>query len=132
MSGLVLVTGATGYVGGRLVPELLAAGFRVRCLVCSPAKLSQVPWAEQVEVLQGDLGDAESVAKAFVGVDVAYYLAHALGVSEFEDTDRSNAEIFASAAEDAGASRLVYLGGLTPGGADVSPHLRSRTEVGEI
>jgi uncharacterized protein YbjT (DUF2867 family) len=132
MSGLVLVTGATGYVGGRLVPELLAAGFRVRCLVRSPVKLSQVPWADQVEVLQGDLGDAEAVAKAFVGVDVAYYLAHALGVSEFEDTDRSNAEIFASAAGDADALRLVYLGGLTPGGEDVSAHLRSRTEVGEI
>ena len=132
MSALVLVTGATGYVGGRLVPELLAAGFRVRCLVRSPVKLSQVPWVDQAEVLQGDLGDAEAVAKAFVGVNVAYYLAHALGSSEFEDTDRSNAQIFASAAEEAGASRLVYLGGLTPGGDEVSAHLRSRTEVGEI
>ena len=72
------------------------------------------------------------MAKAFEGVDVAYYLVHALGSSEFEDTDRSNAEIFAAAAEEAGASRLVYLGGLTPGGDEVSPHLRSRTEVGDI
>lgn len=129
---LVLVTGATGYVGGRLVPELLKAGYRVRCLVRSPIKLSQVPWAGDVDIVKGDLGDPDSLAQAFDGVEVAYYLAHALGSSEFEDTDRAHAETFAKTAEACAIKRIVYLGGLTPGGDDVSAHLRSRTEVGEI
>ena len=129
---LVVVTGATGYVGGRLVPELLAAGYRVRCLVRSPVKLSQVPWVSQAEVVQGDLADPDAVATAFAGADAVYYLAHSLGSSAFEDLDRRQASTVARAAEDAGIARLVYLGGLTPGGPDVSPHLRSRTEVGDI
>ncbi|MFI1538093.1 SDR family oxidoreductase [Streptomyces anandii] len=131
-----LVTGASGYVGGRLVPELLRAGHRVRCLARSPGKLRDHPWAPDVETARGDVTDAASVASAMRGIDVAYYLVHALGSgSGFEDTDRRAARVFAEQAHAAGVRRIVYLGGLTPQGIaerDLSPHLRSRAEVGRI
>ncbi|MFF8382967.1 SDR family oxidoreductase [Streptomyces kanasensis] len=133
---LCLVTGATGYIGGRLVPELLAAGHRVRCLARSPGKLRDHPWAGRVEIVRGDVTDEESVAAAMNGVDVAYYLVHSLGTgSGFEDTDRRAATLFGARARAAGVGRLVYLGGLTPAGvpaARLSAHLRSRDEVGRI
>ncbi|MFB9734290.1 SDR family oxidoreductase [Streptomyces thermocoprophilus] len=131
-----LVTGATGYIGGRLVPELLDAGHRVRCLARSPGRLRDHPWADRVQVVQGDVTDAASVADAMRGVDVAYYLVHALGTgAEFEETDRRAARIFGERARAAGVRRIVYLGGLTPAGVPeerLSPHLRSRAEVGHI
>ncbi|MFD3540451.1 SDR family oxidoreductase [Streptomyces sp. NPDC058662] len=131
-----LVTGATGYIGGRLVPELLDAGYRVRCLARSPEKLRDHPWADRVDIVKGDAADAGSVAAALHGIDVAYYLVHALGGgSGFEGRDRAAARIFAEQAAAAGVGRVVYLGGLTPAGIpveDLSPHLRSRAEVGEI
>ncbi|EFF89501.1 conserved hypothetical protein, partial [Streptomyces sp. e14] len=131
-----LVTGASGYVGGRLVPELLAAGHRVRCLARSPGKLRDQPWAHDVETVAADVTDADSVAGAMRGIDVAYYLVHALGTgSSFEDTDRRAARVFAERAHAAGVRRIVYLGGLTPHGVperELSPHLRSRAEVGRI
>lgn len=131
-----LVTGATGYIGGRLVPELLGAGHRVRCLARSPAKLRDYPWVGDAEVVRGDVTDAGSVAEALRGVDVAYYLVHALGTGHaFEETDRKAAGIFGEQARAAGVRRIVYLGGLTPAGVPqehLSPHLRSRAEVGDI
>ncbi|WP_328430895.1 SDR family oxidoreductase [Streptomyces sp. NBC_00453] len=131
-----LVTGATGYIGGRLVPELLDEGHRVRCLARSPGKLRDHPWAGQVEVAKGDVTDPGSVAEAMRGIDVAYYLVHALGTGDsFEETDRRAARIFGESARAAGVRRIVYLGGLTPSGvpeAELSPHLRSRAEVGRI
>ncbi|MET7350539.1 SDR family oxidoreductase [Streptomyces mirabilis] len=131
-----LVTGATGYIGGRLVPELLEAGHRVRCLARSPAKLRDYPWSGDAEVVRGDVTDAGSVAEALRGIDVAYYLVHALGTGrDFEETDRKAARIFGEQARAAGVSRIVYLGGLTPEGVPeerLSPHLRSRAEVGRI
>ncbi|MER5529217.1 SDR family oxidoreductase [Streptomyces sp. NPDC002677] len=131
-----LVTGATGYIGGRLVPELLAEGHRVRCLARSPGKLRDHPWAGRAEVVRGDVTDAADVAEAMLGVDVAYYLVHALGTgADFEATDRTAARIFGEAARTAGVRRVVYLGGLTPSGvpeSELSPHLRSRAEVGRI
>jgi uncharacterized protein YbjT (DUF2867 family) len=131
-----LVTGATGYIGGRLVPELLAEGHRVRCLARSPGKLRDHPWAGRVEVVRGDVTDAGSITVALRGVDVAYYLVHALGTGEdFEETDRRAARLFGEAALGAGVRRVVYLGGLTPSGVreeELSPHLRSRAEVGRI
>jgi uncharacterized protein YbjT (DUF2867 family) len=131
-----LVTGASGYVGGRLVPELLAAGYRVRCLARTPGKLRDHPWAGDVEVVRGDVTDEESVGAALRGTDVAYYLVHALASGGgFEETDRRAARVFARQAEAAGVRRIVYLGGLTPRGvpeASLSPHLRSRAEVGRI
>ena len=131
---LCLVTGATGYVGGRLVPELLSRGHRVRCAVRSPGRLRDHPWSGQVEVVRADLTDAASTRAALEGVDVAYYLIHSLGSgSAFGATDRAAATTFAAAAEEAGVGRIVYLGGLAPsGGGEVSEHLRSRGEVGEI
>ncbi len=131
---LCLVTGATGYIGGRLVPALLAQGYRVRCAVRSPERLRDHPWVDLVEVMRADLTQAEAARRALHDVDVAYYLVHALGSgSDFGETDRRTAETFAAAAKDAGVRRIVYLGGLTPPGPDqVSEHLRSRTEVGAI
>jgi uncharacterized protein YbjT (DUF2867 family) len=131
-----LVTGATGYIGGRLVPELLAAGYRVRCAARSPRKLRDHPWAGEVETVRADVLDAGSVAEAMRDVDVAYYLVHALGSGDsFERTDREAARVFAEQARAAGVRRIVYLGGLTPAGVPerrLSPHLRSRAEVGRI
>ncbi|WP_052864311.1 SDR family oxidoreductase [Streptomyces niger] len=131
-----LVTGATGYIGGRLVPELLAAGHRVRCLARTPEKLRDHPWADSAEVVKGDVTDADSIAAAMDGIDVAYYLVHSLGTgAEFEEKDRRAAETFAEQARAAGVRRIVYLGGLTPRGVpeeELSRHLRSRAQVGHI
>ncbi|MFB7586975.1 SDR family oxidoreductase [Streptomyces sp. NPDC056169] len=133
---LCLVTGAGGYIGGRLVPELLAAGYRVRCLARTPVKLRDHPWAGEVEIVQGDVTDARTLAPALRDVDVAYYLVHAMGEGhDFERTDRLAALTFAEETRAAGVGRIVYLGGLTPRDVpdrELSPHLRSRAEVGRI
>ncbi|TFV85701.1 SDR family oxidoreductase [Blastococcus sp. CT_GayMR16] len=132
-SKLCLVTGATGYIGGRLVPELLAAGHRVRVMTRSPDRLRDHPWAGQVEIVRADAADADQVATACAGADVVYYLVHALGSGpEFEETDRRTAEVMARAVGKAGIGRLVYLGALVPEEEELSPHLRSRTEVADI
>ncbi|MEU2237255.1 NAD(P)H-binding protein, partial [Streptomyces vietnamensis] len=131
-----LVTGATGYIGGRLVPELLDAGHRVRCLARRPDKLRDFPWVDRVEAVRGDVTDAASLRAALDGVDVAYYLVHSMSsTAEFEDRDRLAARVFAAEARSAGVGRIVYLGGLTPREVpegELSPHLRSRAEVGRI
>lgn len=131
-----LVTGASGYIGGRLVPELLDAGYRVRCLARSPGKLRDHPWAGRAEVVRGDVTDEASLRTAMAGVDVAYYLVHSLGTgADFERTDRDAARLFGEQARAAGVRRIVYLGGLTPRGVPervLSPHLRSRATVGRI
>jgi uncharacterized protein YbjT (DUF2867 family) len=130
---LCLVTGATGYVGGRLVPRLLEAGFRVRCMTRSRARLRDQPWADRVEVVQGDAAREQDAYAALEGVDVAYYLIHSmLGGSSFEEVDRAAARVFATAAAEAGLGRLVYLGGLCPDEGPLSAHMRSRMEVGRI
>ena len=128
---LVLVTGATGYIGGRLVPRLLAQGFAVRVLVRTPAKLDGVPWHDQVDVVEGDLSSAEDTEQAFQGVHTVFYLVHSMGSgSDFEEQERDTARLVATAAERAGVSRLVYLGGLHPEGVELSTHMRSRSAVG--
>ena len=128
-----LVTGATGYIGGRLVPELLAAGHRVRVMTRSPERVRDHPWSGHVEVVRADAGDEAQVAAACDGIDVVYYLIHALGSGPaFEETDRRTAQVMAGAARAAGVGRLVYLGALEPEGEELSPHLRSRTEVATI
>src|SRR5215218_7108865 len=128
-----LVTGATGYVGGRLVPDLLDRGHGVRALARNPDKLADIPWRDRVEVARGDLADPGSLTEAFDGMDVVYYLVHSMGTSaDFVAAEAESARNVAAAAQRAGVKRLVYLGGLHPSGADLSPHLRSRVAVGEI
>ncbi|TAL22173.1 MAG: NAD-dependent epimerase/dehydratase family protein, partial [Frankiales bacterium] len=128
----VLVTGATGYIGGRLIPRLLAEGHAVRAMTRDAGRLRDVPWAGQVRVVVADaLGDG--LDEAMAGVEVAYYLVHSIGSgASFEDTDRQAAEAFGAAAKRAGVRRIVYLGGLSPATQELSPHLRSRAEVGQI
>ncbi|MFC0080868.1 SDR family oxidoreductase [Aciditerrimonas ferrireducens] len=129
----VLVTGATGYIGGRLAPRLLEQGRQVRCLVRDPARLRDVPWAADAEVVAGDVLDPASCERALNGCQVAYYLVHQLGSGpRFAERDRRAASVFAAAARAAGVERLVYLGGLAPREEPLSPHLASRLEVGDL
>ncbi len=128
------MTGATGYIGGRLVPELLDAGHEVRCLARTPGKLDDAAWRDRVEVVRGDLTDRDSVRSAFAGIDAGYFLVHSMGgADDFAAQDREAAATFRDAAADAGAGLLVYLGGLgNDDDPDLSPHLSSRHEVGEV
>lgn len=129
----ILVTGATGYVGGRLVPLLLHEGHDVRCLSRNPDKLRDVPWASEVEVRAGDVLDPGSLASVLEGVDAVYYLVHAIGSgNEFEAADRAAAQNLAAAAAAAGVQRIVFLGGLEPRDEVASAHLASRSEVAQI
>ncbi len=129
---LILVSGATGYVGGRLVPRLLAAGHRVRCLVRDPSRLEGRDWLPHVEVATGDVVRPAGLAEALAGVDVAYYLIHSMaGGQGFHERDVTAARGFARAASAAGVSRIVYLGGLGDPAAGISDHLRSRQETGD-
>jgi uncharacterized protein YbjT (DUF2867 family) len=129
----ILVTGASGYVGGRLVPRLVEAGHDVRVIVRNPGRLSGAPWRDDVEIVRGDLSESRDVRAAVEGMDALYYLVHSMGSGgDFEATERHIAENVAQAAKDAGLSRIVYLGGLHPDVGELSPHLRSRAEVGAI
>ena len=130
----ILVTGATGYVGGRLVPQLVESGHDVRCLTRSPEKLAAVSWADRVTVVKGDALEPESLTAAVEGVDAVYYLVHSIGTGHsFEATDREAATNVAEAAAAAGVGRIVYLGGLLPPeDEEASPHLASRAEVGQV
>jgi len=128
----VLVTGASGYIGGRLVPRLIDAGYDVRVAVRNPQRLRDYPWAGDVEIVQADLTVQDEVERAVDGMDVLYYLVHAMGAGgDFERSESLAANTVATAAKAAGVSRIVYLGGLHPEGT-LSPHLRSRAEVGRI
>ncbi|MEJ5915237.1 SDR family oxidoreductase [Pseudokineococcus sp. 1T1Z-3] len=130
---LVLVTGVTGYIGGRLVPQLLSAGYRVRAMARRPERLADRPWYDDVEIVDADAHDVEQVSAALRGVDVAFYLIHSLGSGkDFERLDRYTARTFVTAARDEGVGRVVYLGGLYPEDVELSDHLSSRKEVGDI
>lgn len=129
---LVLLTGATGYVGGLLLPLLEKQSAVVRCLARNPDKIRRS--RETTQVVRGDVLDAASLDQALLGIGTAYYLVHLMsGSKDFEQQDRQAAQNFAAAAKHAGVQRIIYLGGL---GDDsdprLSPHLRSRHEVGEI
>ncbi len=130
--GLILVAGATGYVGGRLVQALEQAGRRVRCLARRPAFLSSRVGVGTA-VVQGDCLDPKSLFAALDGVDVAYYLVHSMGSgADFEQEDREAARNFGVAAKAAGVRRVIYLGGLGSSNDNLSPHLRSRHETGDV
>ena len=129
---LVLVTGATGYIGGRLVPRLLEAGYRVRCLVRDARRLEGRPWSDQVEVVEGDATRPETLPPAMAGVWAAYYLIHSLSdTANYQQRDIAVARSFSQAAKAAGVERIIYLGGLGDPAAELSVHLRSRQETGE-
>ena len=128
-----LVTGSTGYLGGRLIPQLLAEGHRVRAMARNPDKLTDAPWRADVEVARGDLNDVDSLIAAFSGIDVVYYLVHSMGTSQnFTDEEARGARNLVTAADRAGVRRVVYCSGLHPEGSRLSPHLASRTAVGDI
>src|SRR5436189_3051709 len=128
-----LLTGATGYIGGRLMRRLIAEGRDVRALARHPDRLAGGP----VEVVQGDVIAGTGLHEALDGCETAYYLIHSMahGIGPngaFADLDRRAADNFARAAQEAGVDRIVYLGGLVPQGETISPHLRSRLEVERI
>lgn len=126
-----LVTGATGYIGARLIPRLLDEGHRVRALARNPAKLDDVPWRDRAEVVRGDLGDVDSLSTAFDGIDVVYYLVHSMGaVKDFAGEEARAVDNVVTAARQAGVRRVVYLSGLHPDGGKLSTHLESRAAVG--
>jgi uncharacterized protein YbjT (DUF2867 family)/tryptophan-rich sensory protein len=128
-----LVTGASGYVGGHVVPRLLADGWRVRVLTRRRGSLEGRPWLEDVEVTEGDVSSESDMRKALSGADAAWYLVHSMDDRpDFESRDREAATTFGAAARDEGVSRIVYLGGLHPHDDVLSPHLASRVEVGRI
>ncbi len=128
----IAVAGATGYIGGRLVPRLLAEGHEVVCLARNPSKLDDRPWRNDVAVELCDVTDESQVVAALTGCDVAYYLVHSMGsASDFADTDRIAATNFRTGAEKNNLQRIIYLGGLGSGGG-LSSHLASRQEVGEV
>lgn len=126
----ILVTGATGYIGGRLIPELLAKGYDVRVFVREARSLESRKWFEKVEVFIGDLEKRDEISRAFAGVEAAYFLVHSMNEGgDFAARERAIAENFARAASD--CEKIIYLGGLLPK-ESVSEHLQSRAKVGEI
>ena len=128
----VLLTGATGYVGGRLLPRLEQSGVRLRCLTRRAEYLRAIA-QPTTDIVQGDVLNADSLAPAMDGVDTAYYLIHSMNArGSFEQHDRDAAANFARVAQAAGVRRIIYLGGLGQDDGELSPHLRSRHEVGEI
>lgn len=130
--GLVLLTGATGYVGGQLLAALEARGLPVRCLARNPEHL-RARVRSTTSVVAGDVLDPDSLRGALAGVDTAYYLVHSLGTrGDFSEQDRRAAHNFGAAAREAGVRRIVYLGGLGVASEALSPHLASRQEVGRI
>jgi uncharacterized protein YbjT (DUF2867 family) len=135
----VLLTGVTGFIGGRLVRALAAGGIRVRCLVRSPHKLpASLRTLPGVEYTAGDLLEANTLAPAMEGMDTAYYLVHSMGgrglaeIHSFAERDRRAAENFIAAADAAGLKRIIYLGGLGEVGDNLSEHLVSRLQVAKI
>ncbi|MBV9320229.1 MAG: NAD(P)H-binding protein, partial [Mycobacterium sp.] len=127
-----VVFGATGYLGTRLVPELLSAGHKVRVMARQPAKLDAVPWRDHAEVVQGDVTDGDEVRRALDGQEVLYYLVHSLLRPDFVDFDARAASTVADAAAQARLSRIIYVGGIIAERQKLSDHLASRAEVGRL
>ncbi|MFM1784595.1 MAG: hypothetical protein RLZZ579_872, partial [Actinomycetota bacterium] len=129
----VLVTGATGYIGGRLVRELLHHKYKVRVLVRDRLKIQDHAWANQVEVVEGDVFDKRSLESALKGIHVAYYLVHALmSPVDFESKERTLAHNFGEVAKQSKVKRIIYLGGIADPESELSPHMSARAETGQI
>ncbi len=129
----ILVTGTTGYIGGRLVPRLLEAGYQVRCFVRDPERLRDFSWIDQVELVMGDALEPLSLVKAMQGITTAYYLIHGVqGGRQDAERDLQVAGNFALAAEVTGVKRIIYFGELVDPTDDLSPYLRSRNETGHV
>lgn len=128
----ILVTGATGYVGGLLIPRLLEAGYDVRILVRNQQKLKTVTWRKRVQIIVGDVLERASLLSALEGADAAFYLIHSMiGGSDFAEQDKIAAKNFGELAKNVGVKRVIYLGGLGDPNTNLSEHLRSRQETGD-
>lgn len=127
----ILVTGATGYIAGRLIPQLIARGYRVRAMARQPEKLRTRKWASQVDMVKADVTEPETLAPALDRVHTAYYLVHNMSRGHgYTKAERQGAQNFAEAAEKAGAEHIIYLGGLADPEQHIAPHMRSRIETG--
>lgn len=130
---LCLVTGATGYIGGRLIIELLDAGYRVRVLARNANRLRNHDWFSQVEIVEGDANDQKKLQQALSGIQVAYYLLHALLVKgDFGQLERTMAKQFGGIAKSENVEKIVYLGGIISPGQQASEHLKARLDTGRI
>ena len=130
---LILVTGATGYIAGRLIPRLLDSGYRVRCLAREPLRLKGRRWFRHVEVVRGDVMTPSTLRLAMQGVHTAYYLVHNMAYGRgYTALELEGARVFASAAEEAGVEHIIYLGGLADPEQHIAPHMRSRIETGKV
>ncbi len=132
-SPLILVTGSTGYIASRLIPRLLDAGYRVRCLAREPRRLEGRSWSRYVEVVQGDVTAPSTLRAAMEGVQIAYYLVHNMSYGRgYTALELDSARAFASAAEQTGVEHIIYLGGLADPEQHIAPHMRSRIETGRV
>ncbi len=130
---LILVTGATGFIGNQLIPPLLQRGYRVRALAREPARLEGKPWARATEIVAGDVMRPDTLTAALQGVHTAYYLVHSMACGhDYAARDLAGARNFAQAAARAGVRHIVYLGGLADPAGEVTPYMRSRAETGSI
>jgi uncharacterized protein YbjT (DUF2867 family) len=133
MSKLILVTGATGYIASRLIPRLLEAGYRVRCLVRDPLRLAGRSWFRHVDIFQADVNFPATLPDVMNGVHTAYYLIHNMSAGHgYIERELQSAHNFANAAQAAGLDHIIYLGGLADPEQKIAPHMRSRIETGEI
>ena len=133
MDKLILVTGATGYIASRLIPRLLDSGYRVRCLARNPRRLQARSWFNQIDIIQADVTTPATLAHAFDGVDTAYYLIHNMAAGHgYTRIELDGARNFASAAAQASAAHIIYLGGLADPEQHIAPHMRSRIETGKV
>ncbi len=130
-SKLILVTGATGYIASRLIPQLLTRSYRIRALARQPQRLKNKSWFPQVEVIQGDVMEPSTLDPVFKDVDIAYYLIHNMSSGHgYTERELEGARNFARAAESAGVQHIIYLGGLADEEQHIAPHMRSRIETG--
>ena len=130
---LILVTGANGYIAGKLVPRLLDTGYAVRCMVRDPQKIAHQPWAGQVDVVAADVTQTESLNAALKQVHTAYYLIHNMSSGHgYQQAELDGANNFAQAAARAKVQHIIYLGGLADPKAEIAPHMRSRIETGKV